>query len=432
MNTELNSTPAVWLHIGAGSFHRAHQAWYLHRLRAAGDNRWSIALANIRDDATPLLATLAAQNGEYMLETVTPAGERQYEKITSLRKIIPWDKELNHLVEQGSKPETRVISFTVTEGGYYLDNQFNLQQDNADIQADLNGDCRTIYGAISRILLQRQQLHSGPVTLLNCDNLRHNGERFRHCLLQFLALRDQQSLLSWATDQTRSPNTMVDRITPRPSDDIAPRVLEQTGFADKAPVMGESFIQWVIEDDFIAGRPALENVGVEMVESVLPYEEAKIRILNASHSCIAWAGTLIGQSYIHEATDRAALAYAVLEGVTFGIADGLAVLEQAGTQLTQASLIGGGARSAWWGQLMADTLNLPIVTHSGGEAGGALGAARLGWLATGGDEQRVCAKPQIDQRFIPDINRQDTLFTRLERYRLLYQQQRQLRQTLAR
>ena len=138
-------------------------------------------------------------------------------------------------------------------------------------------------------------------------------------------------------------------------------------------------------------------------------------------------GVLPGMTH---ATDRAALGYAVLEGVTFGIADGLAVLQQAGTQLSQSSLIGGGARSVWWGQLMADTLNLPIVTHSGGEAGGALGAARLGWLASGGDEQEVCSKPQIDQRFIPDVNRQDALFARLERYRLLYQQQRQLRQQL--
>ncbi|EIS60423.1 mannitol dehydrogenase Rossmann domain protein, partial [Yersinia pestis PY-64] len=261
----------MWLHIGAGSFHRAHQAWYLHRLLASGDDRWTIALANIRDDAIPLLDTLRAQHGEYVLETVTPSGERQYEKITSLRNIIPWDKALDHLVAQGSKPETRVISFTVTEGGYYLDNQFNLQQDNSDIQADLRGDCRTIYGAISRILQQRQQDKSGPVTLLNCDNLRHNGERFRHGLLEFLALRGQQSLLNWVTSQTRSPNTMVDRITPRPSADIAQRVLEKTGIVDNAPVMGESFIQWVIEDDFIAGRPALENVGAEMVTSVLPY-----------------------------------------------------------------------------------------------------------------------------------------------------------------
>lgn len=138
-------------------------------------------------------------------------------------------------------------------------------------------------------------------------------------------------------------------------------------------------------------------------------------------------GTFHGMTH---ATDRAALGYAVLEGVTFGITDGLTVLQAAGTQLTQASLIGGGARSLWWGQLMADTLNLPIVTHSGGEAGGALGAARLGWLAAGGDELRVCTKPPIDQRFIPDINRQDALFSRLERFRLLYQQQKQLRQSL--
>lgn len=138
-------------------------------------------------------------------------------------------------------------------------------------------------------------------------------------------------------------------------------------------------------------------------------------------------GTFHGMTH---ATDRAALGYAVLEGVTFGITDGLTVLQAAGTQLTQASLIGGGARSLWWGQLMADTLNLPIVTHSGGEAGGALGAARLGWLAAGGDELQVCTKPPIDQRFIPDINRQDALFSRLERFRLLYQQQKQLRQSL--
>ncbi|MFC0225933.1 D-arabinitol 4-dehydrogenase [Serratia aquatilis] len=303
MNKPTNASSAVWLHIGAGSFHRAHQAWYLHRLLAAGDNRWSIALANIRDDATPLLCALAEQNGQYVLETVTPKGERQYETITSISKVIPWDQELAALTAQGAQPETRVISFTVTEGGYYLDNQFNLDRDNADIQADLKGGCRTIYGAMAQLLAYRKQLNGDPVTLLNCDNLRHNGERFRHGLMQFLQLRQEKALAAWIESHTRCPNTMVDRITPRPAPDVAERVAEATGFQDRVPVMGEAFIQWVIEDDFIAGRPALENVGVEMVESVLPYEEAKIRILNASHSCIAWAGTLIGQSYIHESTD---------------------------------------------------------------------------------------------------------------------------------
>lgn len=292
----------TWLHIGAGSFHRAHQAWYLHRLIAAGDKRWSIALANIRDDANPLLNALAAQNGEYVLETVTPGGERQYEKITSIRQVIPWDSELSALVLQGASPSTKVISFTVTEGGYYLDPQFDLDQSNSDIQADLQGACRTIYGAVTRILQQRKAQDAGPVTLLNCDNLRHNGERFYHGLIEFLTLRNEQALLGWVQQQTSSPNTMVDRITPRPSADIAERVERATGIKDAVPVMGEAFIQWVVEDNFIAGRPELEAVGVELVESVLPYEEAKIRILNASHSCIAWAGTLIGQTCIHEST----------------------------------------------------------------------------------------------------------------------------------
>lgn len=316
MSKPVNSSQAIWLHIGAGSFHRAHQAWYLHRLIAAGDSRWSIALANIRDDATPLLNTLAEQNGQYVLETVTPQGVRQYETITSISKVIPWDNELAALTAQGAKPETRVISFTVTEGGYYLDNQFNLDRTNADIQVDLLGACRTIYGTMAQLLARRKQLNGDPVTLLNCDNLRHNGERFRHGLMQFLQLRKEQELIAWIDSHTRCPNTMVDRITPRPAPEVAERVAEATGFQDRAPVMGEAFIQWVIEDDFINGRPALENVGVEMVDSVLPYEEAKIRILNASHSCIAWAGTLIGQSYIHESTGTPAIRQLAYDYVT--------------------------------------------------------------------------------------------------------------------
>jgi D-arabinitol 4-dehydrogenase len=307
---------SVWLHIGSGSFHRAHQAWYLHRLLAKGDNSWSIALGNIREDGVPLLNALQAQGGKYVLETVTPQGKREYETITSIQKIIAWDNELAALVAQGADPHTRVISFTVTEGGYYLDNQFNLDQQNADIQADLQGACRTIYGAIGHILARRIALKGGDITLLNCDNLRHNGERFRHGLLQFLALRQQHDISDWVKNHTRSPNTMVDRITPRPSPDVAVRVAQATGFEDRVPVMGEAFIQWVIEDDFIAGRPHLEEAGVEMVESVLPYEEAKIRILNASHSCIAWAGTLTGQRFIDESTRTPSICQMAYDYVT--------------------------------------------------------------------------------------------------------------------
>ncbi|EMM0380951.1 mannitol dehydrogenase family protein [Pluralibacter gergoviae] len=293
---------AVWMHIGAGSFHRAHQAWYLHRLLQQGDDSWSIALGNIRDDAGPLLAALQKQGGEYVLETVSPEGERAYETITSIRKILPWDSEIAALVAQGAAAETKVIAFTVTESGYYLTPEHELDLQQPDVKADLDGGIRTLYGALTRILKARIAGGGAPVTLLTCDNLRHNGERFRHGFLSFLKAKGEAALAQWVRDKTTSPNTMVDRITPRPTPDVAERVLAATGRRDAAPVMGESFIQWVIEDDFINGRPALEKVGVELVDSVLPWEEAKIRILNATHSCIAWAGTLAGLSYIDEST----------------------------------------------------------------------------------------------------------------------------------
>lgn len=136
------------------------------------------------------------------------------------------------------------------------------------------------------------------------------------------------------------------------------------------------------------------------------------------------SGVFHGLTHSHA---RPALGYAVLEGVAFGMADGLDVLRQAGTQLTQCSLIGGGARSEAWAQLMADVLDLPIITHQGGDAGGALGAARLGWLAQGGDLQQVCSKPPIARRFTPERARQPLLAERLATYRRLYQQQVALR-----
>lgn len=292
----------VILHIGAGSFHRAHQAWYLHRLIESGDASWSLAVGNIRGDMNAVLDALAAQNGEYTLETVTPQGEREYERVKSIKKVVPWSADLAQLIATGAAPECRIVSFTVTEGGYYLDEHDRLDTANADLAADLKGAKTTIYGALAAILDARMKNGAGKVSLQNCDNLRSNGDRFKAGMLEFLQLRGETALRDWMIANTSCPNSMVDRITPRPTPDVAERVKAATGFDDRAPVMGEKFIQWVIEDEFCAGRPAWEKVGAEMVESVLPYEEAKIRILNASHSCIAWAGTLVGLQYIHEGT----------------------------------------------------------------------------------------------------------------------------------
>jgi D-arabinitol 4-dehydrogenase len=289
------------LHLGLGSFHRAHQAVYLHRLRESGDRAWAIVAGNIRADMEATAAALAAQHGAYTLETVTPAGERRYERITSIREVVPWEPTLARLVEVGAEASTGIVSFTVTEAGYYLDADDRLDRSHPDVQADLEGRSRaTVYGAVAAILDARMRREAGAVTLLNCDNLRSNGARFRAGLLDFLAARGETALRQWTEVHAACPCAMVDRITPRPPPDVAERVKAATGVDDAAPVMAESFIQWVVEDRFGAGRPAWERVGVEMVASVHAHEEAKIRILNATHSCVAWAGTLRGLSFIHE------------------------------------------------------------------------------------------------------------------------------------
>jgi D-arabinitol 4-dehydrogenase len=237
----------VILHLGLGAFHRAHQAAYLQRLHDLGERDWTLVAGNLRPDQLAVEAALIAQGGAYTLETVAPDGRRERERIRSIGRVIPYDPQWRELIAVGAQPATRIISFTVTEGGY--------------------GDGAPIYAALEAILRRR----TGPVTLLSCDNLRGNGERLR---------------ARFGGADATFPNCMVDRITPRPA--AAP------------DVMCERFAHWVIEDRFAAGRPRWERAGVQLVSSVAPYEEAKIRILNASHSALAWAGALRGCTYIHE------------------------------------------------------------------------------------------------------------------------------------
>ena len=312
----------VILHLGLGSFHRAHLAVYLHELIQSGDTGWQLAGGNTRPDMAETLAALQAQGGAYTLETISPAGEHRYTRIGSIRQVIAYSPDLAGLIAQGASSDTKIISFTVTEAGYYLDAQNRLDLATfADLRADLDAaragqPGSTIYAALTAILRARMKSGAGPVTLLNCDNLRHNGDRSRGGLLQFIELIGDTALLAWVQAHTTSPNAMVDRITPRPTPDVRERVRAATGVDDPAALMGESFIQWVIEDRFIAGRPAWETVGVEMVQSVDAYEEAKIRLLNATHSCIAWAGTLVGHLYIHEGTHDPAIRRMAFDYVT--------------------------------------------------------------------------------------------------------------------
>ena len=308
---------SVILHIGLGAFHRAHQAVYLERLRASGERDWMLCAGSIRADAVPQLEALAAQGGAYTLETVTPEGEHSFERIEAIGHVVPFSPELVELIELGADPHTKIISFTVTEAGYYLDDRGRLDRTAADLAADLDGRTRrTIYGAVTAILHKRRVRDAGPVTLLNCDNLRHNGDCFGAGLREFIALRGDHALAAWLDENVTCPNAMVDRITPRAAPDLPARVRAATGRSDAAPVMAESFLQWVIEDRFCNDRPPLERVGVQFVESVQPYEEAKIRILNASHSCIAWAGSLRGYATIDQGVHDASIRQFAADYVT--------------------------------------------------------------------------------------------------------------------
>ena len=292
---------SIILHLGLGSFHRAHQAVYLQKLHELGDASWVIAAGNIRNDMDDVVSALELQQGKYTLETVSPRGRRCFERIESIREVVPFTPSLARLVELGADAATRIISFTVTEAGYHLDARDALDMGHAALRGDVEDGARcTIYGALEAILHERMKRHGVPVTLLSCDNLLTNGERFRAGLLEFLGRRQQTALCAWVEANTTCPNSMVDRITPRPLPGATARVKAATGWNDMAPVMSEDFCQWVIEDRFIAGRPAWDRVGAEMVDSVHAYEEAKIRLLNATHSCLAWAGTLRGLTYIHE------------------------------------------------------------------------------------------------------------------------------------
>jgi D-arabinitol 4-dehydrogenase len=326
---------SVNLHLGLGAFHRAHQAVYMQKLHDLGDESWVLAGTDVRPDQPQLLSALQKQKGAFTLETVSPDGKREYTSIKSIRQVIPFDPKLTQVVDLGSQASTRIVSFTVTEGGYYLTPQNDLDCKASDVANDLaqassDGRSATIYGVLTKILRARLKANAQPITLLSCDNLRHNGDRSRKALLQFLEQLGDKQLLDYVRSSTSSPNCMVDRITPRPTPEVAARVKKALGIEDPAALMGESFIQWVVEDTFVAGRPAWERVGVEIVKSVLPYEDAKIRILNSSHSCIAWGGVLFGLKYIHEATTHPVIHKWAYNYVTNDV---IPLLEQAGTPI---------------------------------------------------------------------------------------------------
>lgn len=294
-----------WAHIGCGAFHRAHQAYALDTLLAhdfAGHRKWGLCGIDTMPSSAPICAALNEQEGLYSLLERDASGER-LRVIGSVMKAVSAARELDSALALLVLPSVKLITLTITEGGYCFDLATSkLLSSHPDIQRDLTGNDppRTALGLLAEALDRRRHLAIAPPTLLSCDNLGENGRVLRSALFAFCRLRDP-SLAEYVEKHVAFPNCMVDRITPRVTDTDRQHIQEKYALHDAAPVVCERFFQWVIEDTFPLGRPAFENVpGVIITDDVTPYEDMKLRLLNAGHSQLGYLGYLAGYSLIDD------------------------------------------------------------------------------------------------------------------------------------
>lgn len=294
-------TPGI-VHIGVGGFHRAHEVVYLDDLMAAGSGQeWGICGVGLRPADKAMRDALVPQNCLYTLVARDAEGD-QARVIGSLVKYLFAPEETEAVLDALASPLTRIVSLTITEGGYnFNESTGEFNADHPDIQHDLADPKHpiSVFGYLAEALDRRRQAGVDPFTVLSCDNVPQNGNMARKTLLAFAALRDQE-LHDWIAQNVAFPNSMVDRITPQTTDADREMVRDEFGIEDAWPVVCEPFRQWIIEDRFVYGRPLLERVGAQFVGDVHPYEMMKLRLLNASHSAMGYLGFLAGYTYIHE------------------------------------------------------------------------------------------------------------------------------------
>lgn len=283
------------VHIGVGNFHRAHQAWYLHRLFEMGANQdWAIVGAGVRAYDAAMREKLRRQDYLTSLIELDPAGQ-SVEVIGSMIDYLPIEDDNGALIAKMAEPEIRIVSLTVTEGGYYIDAATNgFDANHPDIRHDAANPDRpkTAFGAMVEALKRRRGAGLAPFSGLSCDNLQGNGDILRQCVVSLARLSDP-GLADWIEEHGAFPNSMVDSIVPA----TGPKELalaKAAGIADAAPVTLERFRQWVIEDAFCTGRPDWDRAGATFTDDVHSFETMKIRILNGGHQIIANSGALLG------------------------------------------------------------------------------------------------------------------------------------------
>ncbi|MGB3827434.1 MAG: mannitol dehydrogenase family protein [Ornithinimicrobium sp.] len=291
------------VHFGVGGFHRAHEAMYTDRLMESGEGLdWGICGIGVMPHDRRIVETLNEQDGLYTLVVKHPDGRRDARVIGSIIEMMFAPDDPAAVVAAMADPATRIVSLTITEGGYLV-NQVTGEFDAADpsIQQDLAAEATpsTAFGFIVEALRARRDAGVEPFTVMSCDNLPGNGDVARKMITAFAELKDPE-LAAWMSEHVPFPNSMVDRITPVTTPEDIEALAERTGIEDGWPVVCEPFTQWVLEDHFASGRPAWEKAGVQTVEDVVPFELMKLRLLNASHQALCYLGALDGYTYAHE------------------------------------------------------------------------------------------------------------------------------------
>jgi len=292
------------VHFGVGGFHRAHQAMYLDRLMNGGEALdWGICGVGVMPSDRRMRDALKSQDGLYTLMVKPASGHYEAAVIGSIVDFLYAPDDPEAVLEMMAAPSTRIVSLTITEGGYnfhQVTGAFDLG--NADVAHDLAAGAvpKTVFGLVAEAVRRRRARGIAPFTVMSCDNIQSNGDVARKMFCAFALAKDAE-LGAFMESHVAFPNAMVDRITPvTTADDIA-EVASRFGIDDAWPVVCEPFAQWVIEDHFPLGRPAFEKVGAQMVADVVPYELMKLRLLNASHQALAYLGYLAGYRYAHEA-----------------------------------------------------------------------------------------------------------------------------------
>ncbi|MEM8956389.1 MAG: mannitol dehydrogenase family protein [Pseudomonadota bacterium] len=290
------------LHVGLGNFHRAHQALYLDDLMTRGEGLdWGILGAGVMPGDARMRADLEAQ--DWLFTVLEQDADTEAARISgAMTGFVPVTPDHEAIRAALRDPAIRILSLTVTEGGYFLDAAGSPDLDHAALRADIAAPDQpgTVFGAIVAGLRDRRAAGAAPFTVMCCDNLPHNGSVTRR-LVAGIAREQDAGLGDWIDAEVAFPNSMVDRITPATTPARAALLSDSYGLQDTRPVFCEPFRQWVLEDHFTDGRPPLEQVGVEFVTDVAPFETMKIRILNGGHAIIAYPSSLLGIEYAHEA-----------------------------------------------------------------------------------------------------------------------------------